>query len=384
MTEKVECVVVGAGVVGLAIARALALQGHEVLVLEAENAFGTHTSSRNSEVIHAGIYYPTNSLKARTCVSGKALLYDYCQQHGVNFRRIGKLIVANSTEQINVLKGYRDQGRVNGVDDLELLSEEKLHQLEPEVRGLAALWSPSTGIVDSHGLMLALLGDFENAGGTLVLRSPVRGFRQVENGHELEVEIDGAAMKLQSRWLINSAGHGAVALARASGAEHPARNYYPAGHYFGYSGKSPFKHLVYPVAEAGGLGVHATLDLGGQLKFGPDVEWRDRLDYTFTQDRNDQNGDERDGNERDGSRRQYFETRVREYFPGLDADRLQPGYIGIRPRITGPGEPVVDFMITGSGIHDRAGLIQLFGIESPGLTASLAIAGEVVNRLNRG
>jgi L-2-hydroxyglutarate oxidase LhgO len=368
MTEQVECVVVGAGVIGLAIARALALQGYETLVLEAEDGFGKHTSSRNSEVIHAGIYYPSDSLKARTCVRGKQLLYEYCRLRGVNFQQLGKLIVATSPEQIELLRSYRAQGRANGVDDLELLSQDRLRQMEPEVRGLAALWSPSTGIVDSHGLMLALLGDFENAGGTLVLRSPVRKFRPAGGGFEIEVGVDGARMQLRSRWLINSAGHGAVALAKASGADHPPRSYFPAGHYFSYSGKSPFRHLLYPVAEAGSLGVHATLDLGGQLKFGPDVQWREQLDYTF---------------ETDGSRQQYFETRVREYFPGLEANRLQPGYIGIRPRITGPGEPAVDFVIAGSEQHGLAGLVQLFGIESPGLTASLAIAERVVERLNR-
>jgi len=366
MTEKVECVVVGAGVIGLAIARELALHGHEVLVLEAENAFGTHTSSRNSEVIHAGIYYPTNSLKAQTCVRGKAMLYQYCQQRGVNHQQIGKLIVATGADQVEILKHYQAQGQLNGVGDLELLSEEKLHQLEPEVQGLAALWSPSTGIVDSHGFMLSLLGDFENASGTLVLESPVRRFKQLAKDFEIEVEVDGAPMRLRSRWLINSAGHGALTLASASRADHPADNYYPAGHYFSYSGRSPFKRLVYPVAETGSLGLHATLDLGGQTKFGPDVEWREQLDYTF------------DLHEK---RRQHFENSIRKYYPGLDASRLQPGYVGVRPRIAGPGEPAADFRVDGSESHGMKGLVQLFGIESPGLTASLAIAELVLAKL---
>ncbi len=364
MTEKVECIVVGAGVVGLAIARALALNGHEVLILEAEDGFGTQTSSRNSEIIHAGIYYPSGSLRARTCVRGKALLYDYCRQRGVDHQQIGKLIVATQAQQLELLKGYQVQARANGVDDLELLSAQKLHQLEPEVSGCAALWSPSTGIVDSHGLMLSLLGDFEQAAGTLVLRSPVRGFKPVAEG--FEVTVAGTSMKLRSRWLVNSAGHGALALAKASSMDHLPKSHYVAGHYFSYSGKSPFSHLVYPVAETGGLGVHATLDLGGQLKFGPDVDWRKQLNYTF---------------EFEDIRRQRFATRIREYYPALEASRLQPAYVGVRPRISSPNEPAADFMIAASETHGMAGLIQLFGIESPGLTASLAIAEEVVARL---
>ena len=364
--DSVECVVVGAGVVGLAIARALALEGHEVLVLEAENAFGTHTSSRNSEVIHAGIYYPTNSLKARTCVSGNALLYDYCRQRGVDFKKTGKLIVATNVEQLGLLNAYLAQGRVNGVDDLELVSQDMLRQLEPEVRGVAALKSPSTGIVDSHGLMLSLLGDLENAGGTLALRSTVREIHPVAHGFDIDVVTAGTSMDLQSRILINSAGHGAIELAKNSGMDHLPANYYPAGHYFSYRGRSPFRHLIYPVAGAGSLGVHGTLDLGGQLKFGPDIEWRDHLDYTFNLI---------------DSRRQNFESSIRDYFPGLEMNRLQPGYVGVRPRVSGPGEPAEDFRIEGPESHGVKGLVQLFGIESPGLTACLAIANEVVSCL---
>ena len=366
MADSVECVVVGAGVVGLAIARALALEGHEVLVLEAESAFGTHTSSRNSEVIHAGIYYPTNSLKARTCVSGNALLYDYCHQRGVNFKKTGKLIVATSNEQLGLLDAYLAQGRVNGVGDLELISQGMLRQLEPDVRGVAALKSPSTGIVDSHGLMLSLLGDLENAGGTLALRSKVHAIQPVAHGFDIDVVTMGAKMELQSRILINSAGHGAIGLAKNSGMDHLPASYYPAGHYFSYQGRSPFSHLIYPVAGAGSLGVHSTLDLAGQLKFGPDIEWRDHLDYTFNLI---------------DSRRQNFESSIRDYFPGLEMNRLQPGYVGVRPRVSGPGEPVEDFKIEGPESHGVKGLVQLFGIESPGLTACLAIANEVVSCL---
>lgn len=367
MTERVECVVVGAGVVGLAIARALALKGREVLVLEAENTFGTHTSSRNSEVIHAGIYYPTASLKARLCVAGNTMLYDYCLERSVEFQKTGKLIVATNVEQIDVLKDYQAQGLANGVKDLELLSEEELHRLEPDVRGLAALWSPSTGIVDSHGLMLSLLGDLENAAGTLVSRSRVRGFRPLTEGFEIAVEGEGASFKIQSRCLINSAGHGAISLAKSSSMNPLPDNYYPAGHYFSYQGKSPFSHLIYPIAGKSSLGLHATLDLGGQLKFGPDLDWREGLDYRF------------DLNE---TRLRHFEGRIRDYYPTLQMNRLQPGYVGVRPRISGPSDPLADFKIDGPEAHSIKGLVQLFGIESPGLTACLAIADEVVSRLD--
>jgi L-2-hydroxyglutarate oxidase LhgO len=364
MTENIECVVVGAGVIGLAVARALALRGHEVLVLEAEKSFGTHSSSRNSEVIHAGIYYPTDSLKARTCTQGKSQLYEYCRQRGINFKQTGKLIIASNNEQLDLLKRYQVQGRTNGVADLEILSQQELHQLEPEIRGVAALWSPSSGIVDSHGLMLGLLGDIESASGSLVLRSPVMGFKPVTGG--FEIEVGGAPMKLQTRWLINSAGHGALDLARRSGLTDLPDNFYPAGHYFTYQGRSPFRHLIYPLPEPGSLGVHVTLDLGGQLKFGPDVDWRKALDYTFDPGKN---------------RQQFFEASIRDYYPALDSNRLQPGYVGVRPRISGPGEPERDFIIAGPESHGLNGLVQLFGIESPGLTASLAIAEEVVARL---
>lgn len=367
MTEKVECVVAGAGVVGLATARALALRGREVLLLEAESTFGTQTSSRNSEVIHAGIYYPGDSLKAKLCVAGNRSLYSYCKNRGVEYKKLGKLIVATSDAQVGVLGSYLEQGSKNGVPGLDLISAEALRSLEPEVSAVAALWSPSTGIIDSHGLMLALLGDLENAGGTLVTQSPVNRFRPVADGIEIDVGEGDTAMQLQARWLVNAAGHGALGLARASGMENLPKGYFPAGHYFSYQGKSPFNHLVYPVATAGSLGIHATLDLGGQMKFGPDVDWRERLDYSF---------------DTNPARRLHFENCVRDYYPALDADRLQPGYVGIRQRISAPGEPLADFQIAGPGQHGVEGLVQLLGIESPGLTACLAIAEEAVSRLS--
>lgn len=356
--------VVGAGVVGLAIARALALNGHEVLVLEAEKAFGTHTSSRNSEVVHAGIYYPADSLKARLCVAGKSLLYDYCRQRRVDFQRPGKLIVATSSGQVDMLKSYQAWAEANGVDDIAFVSKARLNQLEPDVSGVAALLSPSTGIVDSHGLMLSLLGDLENAGGTLVLNSRVHRFRHTEDGFDIEVE--GVSSVLQSRVLINSAGHGAISLAKTSTSHAVPQSFYPAGHYYGYGGKSPFSHLVYPVASRDSLGIHATLDLGGQLKFGPDVDWRNQLDYTFADDE---------------TRLRHFESAIRAYFPALEVERLQPGYVGVRPRISAPGKPLADFEIQYSDKHGMSGLAQLFGIESPGLTACLAIGDEIVSHL---
>jgi len=368
MTERVECVVAGAGVIGLAIARALALQGREVLVLEAENTFGTQTSSRNSEVVHAGIYYPGGSLKAKLCVMGNRSLYDYCEKRGIEHRKLGKFIVATTDAQVDVLRSYLERGQANGVPGLELISAAALRQLEPEVSAVAALWSPSTGIVDSHGLMLALLGDFENAGGTLVTQSQVNRFRHVADGIEIDVGEGDTAMQLQTRWLVNAAGHGALGLARASGMENLPTGYFPAGHYYGYQGKPPFSHLVYPVATTGSLGIHATLDLGGQLKFGPDVDWRERLDYSF---------------DASPERRSHFENSVRDYYPALEAERLQPGYVGVRQRISAPGEPLADFQITGPRQHGVDGLVQLFGVESPGLTACLAIADEVVSRLSR-
>ena len=367
MAERIECAVIGAGVVGLAIARRLAMSGREVVVLEAENAFGTHTSSRNSEVIHAGIYYPTGSLKARLCVAGRKALYHYCAEHDVHHRRIGKVIVACDESELPGLKKYKEQAEINGVGDLRMLAADELAKMEPEVRCVAGFLSPSTGIVDSHGLMLAYLGDAESRGASLALGSPVVSGR-AENGGIL-LEVGGAEpMSLLCGTVVNSAGFSAQAVARSI-AGLPAQtipaSHYAIGHYYTLSAAAPFRHLVYPVARQDWLGVHVTLDLGGRVKFGPDFSWIDRVDYRF-----------------DESREAAFYQAIRRYYPGLKDGTLQPGYTGIRPKIHGPGQSVPDWAIQGPRDHGVAGLINLYGIESPGLTSSLAIADHVVTLLD--
>ena len=367
MAERVECAVIGAGVVGLAIARRLATDGREVVVLEAETAFGTHTSARNSEVIHAGIYYATGSLKARLCVSGRKALYRYCAERGVGHKRIGKVIVACDESELAGLRKYREQAETNGVDDLEPLDRRALAALEPEVRCVAGFLSPSTGIVDSHGLMLAYLGDAESAGASLALGSPVVSGRVEAGG--IVLEVGGAEpMTIACGAVVNCAGLGAQAVARSiagipAGTIPPS--YYAIGHYYTLSGTTPFRRLVYPVARQDWLGVHVTIDLGGQVKFGPDFTWIDRVDYRF-----------------DASREAAFYGAIRRYYPGLRDGALQPGYTGIRPKTTGPGEPAQDFTILGPRDHGVAGLVNLFGIESPGLTSSLAIADHVARLLD--
>lgn len=368
MAERVECAVIGAGIVGLAIARALAMQGREVVVLEAETAFGTHTSARNSEVIHAGIYYATNSLKARLCVAGKQLLYRYCEEHAVAHRRIGKIIVASDETQIPGLEKYQAQARTNGVTDLTWLDAGELRELEPDVRSVAGVLSPSTGIIDSHGLMLAYLGDAEQHGASLALQSPVLGGAIESDG--IRLDIGGAEpVSLKCRMVVNSAGLNAQAVA-GSIAGVPRQtippSFYAIGHYYTLVGKAPFRRLIYPVARQDWLGVHVTIDLAGQVKFGPDFSWIERVDYRF-----------------DENRSAAFYEAIRFYYPGLRDGTLQPGYTGIRPRITGPGEPAQDFVIQGREVHGIAGLVNLYGIESPGLTSSLAIANHVAAMLTR-
>jgi L-2-hydroxyglutarate oxidase LhgO len=364
--DRVECVVIGAGVVGLAIARALAIAGREVVILEAEDAIGTHTSSRNSEVIHAGIYYPKGSLKARACIAGRNLLYAYCAEHGVPHQRCGKLIVATSTEQIPELKTIRQKAHANGVTDVVEIPAAEAMRMEPALRCVAALHSPSTGIIDSHALMLAYLGDAEAAGAMLALRSPLTGCRISSGNFVLEVGGEEPT-EITAKILVNSAGLRAPSVARLI-AGFPRgkipRELYAKGNYYSLTGRPPFSRLVYPVPEPGGLGVHVTLDLAGQARFGPDVEWVDRIgretDYAV-----------------DPQRADRFYAAIRRYWPALPDGALAPGYAGIRPKISGPDEPAADFVLQGAVAHDIPGLVNLFGIESPGLTASLALADDV-------
>ncbi|RRH90417.1 NAD(P)/FAD-dependent oxidoreductase [Variovorax beijingensis] len=362
--DELDCAVIGGGVVGLAVARALALAGREVVVLEAEGAIGTGTSSRNSEVIHAGIYYPQGSLKARLCVEGKEALYAYAAERGVPHRRCGKLIVATSAEQVAQLEVIRAKAAANGVGDLVLLTSQQAMDMEPQLHCVAALHSPSTGIVDSHALMLSLLGDLENAGGMLALKSPIA---RAECGRDAIVLVaeDGTALRCNT--VVNAAGLLAPELARRFEGLPPAAMptaYFAKGSYFTLSGRAPFSRLVYPVPEPGGLGVHLTIDLGGQAKFGPDVEWVQSADDLVV----------------DPARGNGFYAEVRKYWPALPDGALIPGYAGMRPKISGPDEPARDFMIDGPDSHGVRGLVNLFGIESPGLTSSLAI-GRHVERL---
>ncbi len=363
--ERVQAVVIGAGVVGLAVARALALQGREVMVLEAANAIGTGTSSRNSEVIHAGIYYAAGSLKARLCVEGKAMLYAYCQERGVGHRRCGKLIVATSPAQIDQLGAIQAKAAANGVHDLVLLSAEQARAMEPALNCLAALHSPSTGIVDSHAFMLSLQGDLEHAGGMVAFNASVSRGECGPDGIVLHTE-DGTT--LLAEVVVNAAGLSAPDVAaRLSGLE-PAllpRSYYAKGNYFTLAGRSPFERLIYPVPEAAGLGVHLTLDLGGQAKFGPDVQWVDAADDLTV----------------DPQRGEAFYAEVRKYWPGLKDGALLPGYAGIRPKINAEHETARDFMVQGPADHGVPGLVNLFGIESPGLTSSLALGAQVARLL---
>ena len=368
--DHIEAIVVGAGVVGLAVARALAEAGRDAILIEAEDAIGTGTSSRNSEVIHAGIYYPTASLKARHCVAGARALYDYCASRGVGHRRVGKLIVATDESQTPKLEAIKAQAEANGVADLKWLGRAEARALEPEVAAARALWSPSTGILDSHGYMLALLGDFEAAGGMLALATPLE--RADATGSGFVVETGGAEpMRLSCNILVNSAGLGAPGLARrikGYPAARAPRAHLCKGNYFSLTGvRPPFRHLVYPIPEQAGLGIHATIDLGGQVRFGPDVEWIEAVDYTP-----------------DPARAAAFAAAIRTYWPGLPDGALVPAYCGIRPKITGPGESSADFVIEGPADHGVPGLVNLFGIESPGLTSSLSIAGHVRDLLAGG
>ena len=362
--EQVDAVVVGAGVVGLAVARALAMAGREVIVLDAAEAIGTETSSRNSEVVHAGIYYPRDSLMARLCVEGRRRLYAFCDDHGVPYAKCGKLIVATSEGEAGRLDGILSRAEANGVEGMRRLTGDEARAMEPALSCVAALHSPETGILDSHGYMLALRGDAEAAGAMLAFHAPVLAGRAAGDG--ITLSVGGAEpMTLRAALVVNAAGLHAPAVA-ASIAGMPRQMvptaYYARGNYFTLTGRAPFSRLIYPVPEPGGLGVHLTLDLGGQARFGPDVEWIDGIDYAV-----------------DPRRADVFYDAVRRYWPGLRDGALQAGYSGIRPKISGPGQPAQDFCVQSVAAHGVAGLVNLFGIESPGLTAAIALADLVVD-----
>ena len=373
--ERIGAAVIGAGVIGLACARELARRGIETLILERNENFGCEISSRNSEVIHAGLYYPAGSLKATLCVAGRHQLHDFCRSHAIRHRRCGKLIVATASADEERLAALQAQGEANGVDDLCWLSAAQARALEPELACTAALLSPSTGIIDSHGLMLALLGDAERAGAVMARRSPLRGGVIAPGGIVLECGGDDSLL-LNCDLVINAAGPWAADVAASLTGFPPAAlpaMHYAKGNYCALTGRVPFLRLVYPLPEVGGLGIHLTLDLGGQARFGPDVEWLPdplpgvrlgAFDYRVS------NG-----------LANAFAKEIRRYWPGLTAASLQPAYAGVRPKLAGPAEPAADFLIQGPAQHGIPGLVNLFGIESPGLTACLAIADRVASEL---
>jgi L-2-hydroxyglutarate oxidase LhgO len=362
MSDLADVAVIGAGVVGLAVARALARAGREVMVLEAERFVGFHTSSRNSEVIHAGIYYPPGSLKARLCVEGRKALYAYCAENGVPHGRPGKLLVATSEEEIPTLARLKATAEANGVDDLAWISGAEAHELEPEVSCVRGLLSPSTGIIDSHALMASLRRDAEARGAIVALATPVLSGSVCDDGIELSAGGD-EPWRMRFRLVVNSAGPWAQEIARRIQGVPPASippQHFAKGHYFMLSGRAPFRRLIYPVPVAGGLGTHVTLDLAGRVRFGPDVQWCDRVEYSF-----------------DESRAQDFYRSIRRYYPALKDGALQPGFTGVRPKTAPAGAAASDFQIQGSAEHGVPGLVNLYGIESPGLTAALALAEQV-------
>ena len=361
--NDIDCLVVGAGVVGLAVARALALSGREVLILEREHRFGSQTSSRNSEVIHAGMYYEPGSLKAESCVAGRERLYRYCADHDIHHRRCGKFIVATDSQQTAALEKIEVNARRCGIDDLDWMTPSEACRVEPRLACTAVLHSPSTGIIDSHEYMLSLLGDAEAHGAHVVYGTRVDAIEPARDG--LCVTVDGEAdAVLRCRSIVNAAGLDCTKVARAVRefpSAHIPKLFYAKGSYFALTGAAPFSRLIYPVPEVGGLGVHMTLDLAGQARFGPDVEWVDAIDYAV-----------------DDRRADGFYAAIRRYWPGLEDGRLHGSYAGIRPKLSGPGQPSADFMISGPAAHGVPGLVNLFGIESPGLTASLDLADRVV------
>lgn len=365
-SDSVEIIVIGAGVVGLAVARALAVAGREVIVIERHAQPGQEISSRNSGVIHSGIYYPGGSLKARMCVRGRELLYAYCAERDIAHRRCGKIIVASGA-QVEALQALHRRGLANGVHDLDLLTERQVHELEPAVRCAAGLLSPSTGIIDVHEFMTALEGDLEHHGGGIVFNTEALEINTAADGLKITTQCAGERSHTVSRHVINSAGLHATSLLRCI-ASYPAKHlrtaYYAKGNYYVCRGTRPFQRLVYPMPNEAGLGVHATLGLDGSTRFGPDVEWIDAPDYQV-----------------DPARSQSFYAAIREYWPALPADSLYPDYAGVRPKLVGPGMPAADFEIEGPDTHGINGLVNLLGIESPGLTSALAIAEQVAQQV---
>lgn len=365
--DRTDAIVVGAGVVGLAVARALAHAGREVIVLERERLIGSHTSARNSEVIHAGIYYPKGSAKARLCVAGRRMLYDYAATHGVPHRRIGKIIVATEPGQEDALDGVAAAAAGNGVEEMRFLSRTELAAMEPALRASAGLFSGTTGIIDSHALMLSLQGEIEDAGGAIALETGFLGARPVAGGFEVEAVSGAERVTLGTGILVNAAGLFAGEVGGGiEGLTPPWRRevHYCKGNYFSVSGRVPFDHLIYPIPERDGLGVHLTIDMGGKGKFGPDTEWIESIDYSLDPRRGD-----------------GFYAAIRRYWPGLPEGALVPDYTGIRPKLAPAGGPATDFTIEGPERHGLPGLVSLYGIESPGLTSSLAIAEEVAGLL---
>ncbi len=370
MTADIQTIVIGAGVVGLACARSLAKSGREVLILEQHDAIGTETSARNSEVIHAGIYYPKGSLKAELCVTGREMLYRYCQENGIEHKRTGKLIVATAEDQIEALNGIKTKAFENGVTDLTWLTKSEALEREPALHCVGALHSPSTGIVDSHQLMVTLLGEAENNGATLALNTKVTSVNR-ENGLFTvnTQDADGEEMSLTCDELIVAGGLHSQTLGRnftGLPADTVPPQHYARGCYFTLSGKAPFSTLIYPAPESAGLGIHLTLDMGGQARFGPDVTWVDEPNYDVPEER-----------------RAAFAQAIRKYYPDLNEDALQTGYAGVRPKIQSPDEPARDFIIADEKLHGLNGLVMLYGIESPGLTASLAIGAKVCDLISQ-
>ncbi|WP_079203508.1 NAD(P)/FAD-dependent oxidoreductase [Pseudomonas sp. CC6-YY-74] len=365
--DSIDTLIIGAGALGLTCAARLARAPQSCLIVEAEQLIGSHTSSRNSEVIHAGIYYAPGSLKAQLCLEGRERLYAWCAQHRVAHRRIGKLLVAVSPTERSKLDALAANAHACGVHDLEYIEQARLAELEPAVRGFAALLSPSTGIIDSHAYLQSLLAAAEKQGAQLVLHTRVDQLEPGPDGWIVTGRSAGEVFQLKAQRVINAGGLFAQQLAaNTQGLQGIPALHLCRGSYFGYSGRAPFQHLIYPLPEANtsGLGIHATLDLGGQVRFGPDTEHLEHIDYRV-----------------DEQLREPFANAIRRYFPGLDSTRLVPGYSGIRPKLVGPGEPAADFLIQTASDHGLPGLINLFGIESPGLTASLAIAERVARAL---